>query len=132
MEDFFYAGGVPAVLRELLPLLHQEVLTVSGKNLAESIREAMCFNRDVIRPLSEPLYAEGSLSVLHGNLAPRGAVIKTSAASNRLFQHTGPAVVFESYEEMLRQMDDPSLEVNESSVLVLKHAGPVGAPGMPE
>ncbi len=132
MEDFYYAGGVPAVVKEMLPLLHRGALTVTGKSLAESIGEATCFNRDVIRPLGEPLHAWGSLAVLHGNLAPQGAVIKTSAASSRLFQHTGRAVVFESYEEMMRRVDDPSLEVDESSVLVLKHAGPVGAPGMPE
>jgi L-arabonate dehydrase len=132
MEDFFYAGGVPAVLREILRLLHQDTLTVTGKTLAESVREATCSNREVIRPLDQALHAEGSLAVLHGNLAPQGAVIKTSAATPRLFQHTGRAVVFENYEEMLRQVDDSTLAVDESSVLVLKNAGPVGAPGMPE
>ena len=132
MEDFYYAGGVPAVLRELLPVLDGEALTVTGKTLADSVREAPCSNREVIRPLSQPLHAEGSLAVLHGNLAPHGAVIKTSAATARLFQHTGCAVVFENYEEMLGRVDDPTLAVDESSVLVLKHAGPVGAPGMPE
>ena len=132
MEDFFYAGGVPAVLKEMLPLLHGDALTVAGKSLAESVQEAACSNDDVVRPLSHPLHAEGSLAVLHGNLAPQGAVIKTSAATPHLFQHTGRAVVFESYEEMMRRVDDPALNVNASSVLVLKHAGPVGAPGMPE
>jgi L-arabonate dehydrase len=132
MEDFFYAGGVPAVLKEMMPLLHGDALTVTGKSLAESVQEAACSNRDVIRPLSRPLHAEGSLAVLHGSLAPQGAVIKTSAATARLFQHTGRAVVFESYEEMMGRVDDPALDVDASSVLVLKHAGPVGAPGMPE
>jgi dihydroxy-acid dehydratase len=100
--------------------------------MAESVQEAACSNHDVIRPLSRPLHAEGSLAVLHGNLAPQGAVIKTSAATPRLFQHTGRAVVFESYEEMMGCVDDPVLDVDASSVLVLKHAGPAGAPGMPE
>jgi dihydroxy-acid dehydratase len=132
MEDFFYAGGVPAVLKEMLPLMHGDALTVTGKSMAESVQEAACFNHDVIRPLSQPLHAEGSLAVLRGNLAPQGAVIKTLAATPRLFQQTGKAVVFESYEEMIRRVDDPALDVDASSVLVLKHAGPVGAPGMPE
>jgi dihydroxy-acid dehydratase len=132
MEDFFYAGGVRAVLHEMLPFLHGDTLTVTGKTLAESVGEARCFNPDVIRPLGQPLRAEGSFAVLHGNLAPQGAVIKTSAATPHLFQHTGPAVVFESYEEMMQRVDDPALDVEPASVLVLKHAGPVGAPGMPE
>jgi len=132
MEDFFYAGGVRAVLQEMLPFLHGDALTVTGETLAESVSEARCFNADVIRPLGQPLRAEGSFAVLHGNLAPQGAVIKTSAATPHLFQHTGPAVVFESYEEMMQRVDDPALDVEPASVLVLKHAGPVGAPGMPE
>ena len=132
MEDFFYAGGVPAVVQEMLPLLHEDALTVSGTTLAESVREAICSNRDVIRPLNQPLQREGSLAVLRGNLAPQGAVIKTSAATPGLFQHTGRAVVFENYEEMMLRVDDPALAAGESSVLVLKNAGPVGAPGMPE
>ena len=131
-EDFFYAGGVRAVLQEMLPFLHGDALTVTGETLAESVSKARCFNPDVIRPLGQPLRAEGSLAVLHGNLAPQGAVIKTSAATPHLFQHTGPAVVFESYEEMMQRVDDPALDVEPASVLVLKHAGPVGAPGMPE
>ncbi len=132
MEDFFYAGGVPAVLKEVLPLLHGEALTATGRTLAENVRDAQCFNRDVIRPLDQPLHAEGSLAVLHGNLAPHGAVLKTSAGSPQLFEHTGHAVVFDNYEEMLARVDDPALDVDESSVLVLRLAGPVGAPGMPE
>ena len=132
MEDFFYAGGVPAVLQEMLPFLHGDALTVTGKTLAEAFSEARCFNPDVIRPLAQPLSAEGSFAVLQGNLAPQGAVIKTSAATPHLFQHTGPAVVFESYEEMMQRVDDPALDVEPASVLILKNAGPVGAPGMPE
>lgn len=132
MEDFYYAGGLPVVLKELLPLLSADTLTVSGKTLEESVRGAQCYNPDVIRPLNEPLHQEGSLSVLNGNLAPHGAVIKTSAASANLLQHTGRAVVFENYEEMLVRVEDPGLDVEASDVLVLKNAGPVGAPGMPE
>lgn len=132
MEDFFNAGGVPALLREMLPSLHGDAYTVAGKTLAEVVEEATPSDGDVIRPLSQPLHAEGSLAVLHGNLAPQGAVIKTSAATASLLQHTGRAVVFESYEEMLSRIDDPALDVNESSVLVLKNTGPVGGPGMPE
>jgi dihydroxy-acid dehydratase len=132
MEDFFYAGGVPAVIREILPLLKGDALTVTGKTLAENVSNAKCYNRDVIRPSDQPLHPQGALAVLYGNLAPDGAVIKTSAATPRLTQHTGRAVVFEGYEEMLGRIDDPSLEVDASNVLVLKNAGPVGVPGMPE
>jgi len=132
MEDFFYAGGVPALLKEILPLLHGDAPTVTGKTLAENVSSAQCYNRDVIRPLREPLHARGGLAVLYGNLAPDGAVIKTSAATPGLLQHNGRALVFESYEEMLSKVDDPNLEVDASSVLVLKNSGPVGAPGMPE
>jgi L-arabonate dehydrase len=132
MEHLYYAGGVPAVMKEILPLLHGEELTVTGKSIAENVANARCFNRDVIRPLEEPLSKEGSLAVLFGNLAPNGAVIKTAAASPALLQHTGKAVVFENYQEMLARVDDPNLEADASSVLVLKNGGPVGAPGMPE
>ncbi len=132
MEDFFHAGGVPAVLKETLPLLEGNALTVTGKTLGENVRGTGCYNRDVIRPLGEPLQSEGALAILYGNLAPNGAVIKTSAATPRLMQHTGRAIVFESYEEMLGRVDDPNLEVEASDVLVLKNAGPVGVPGMPE
>ncbi len=132
MEDFFHAGGVPAVIREILPWLKGKALTVTGKSLAENVSNAKCHNRDVIRPSDQPLHPRGALAVLYGNLAPNGAVIKTSAATPRLMQHTGRAVAFESYEEMLAKIDDPGLEVDASSVLVLKNAGPVGVPGMPE
>ncbi|PYV27842.1 MAG: dihydroxy-acid dehydratase [Acidobacteria bacterium] len=132
MEDFFYAGGVPAVLKELLPLLHADALTVTGKTLGENVKSANCYNQDVICPLDRPLRADGALAVLYGNLAPCGAVMKTAAATPQLLQHAGRAVVFEGYEEMLARVGDPSLEVDASSVLVLKNAGPVGVPGMPE
>ncbi len=132
MEDFYYAGGVPAVLKELLPLLGADTITVTGKTLAENVRDAKCYNRDVIHRLENPVHLEGALAVLTGNLAPDGAIIKTSAASPSLMQHKGPAVVFRDYEKMLAKVDDPNLEVTASSVLVLKNAGPIGAPGMPE
>jgi dihydroxy-acid dehydratase len=132
MEDFYYAGGVQALMKKILPLLHGNELTVSGKTVAQNLEKIECHNQDVIRPLDQPLYPDGSLAVLHGNLSPNGAVIKTSAASPRLLQHTGRAVVFDKYEEMLKRIDDPALDVDENSVLVLKNAGPVGGPGMPE
>jgi L-arabonate dehydrase len=132
MEHLYYAGGVPAVMKEILPLLHGEALTVTGKTITENVAHATCYNRDVIRPLEDPLNKEGSLAVLFGSLAPNGAVIKTAAASPALLQHTGKAVVFENYQEMLARVDDPNVEADASSVLVLKNGGPVGAPGMPE
>ncbi len=132
MEDFFYAGGVQAVLREIFPLLHGDALTVTGERLEQNLAGARCDNAEVIRPLSQPVQSEPSLTVLHGNLAPNGALIKTSAASSGLLRHTGCAIVFDSYEEMLKRIDDPDLEVDPSSVLVLRNAGPVGGPGMPE
>lgn len=132
MEDFYYGGGMPAVMKELLPLLHADQLTVTGRTVAENVKSAECYNREVIRPLDNPVHPNGSLAVLYGNLAPSGAVIKTSAASSKLLNHTGRAFVFENYEEMLQRVDDPCLSVDEDSLLVLKNAGPVGGPGMPE
>jgi len=132
MEDFFYAGGVPAVLRELLPLLHSGAPTVNGRTVAENAGAAVNHNRDVIRSLDLPLAAEGGLVILRGNLCPEGAVLKQSAASAHLLSHRGRAVVFEDHHDMLRRFDDPDLAVDESSVLVLKQVGPRGAPGMPE
>lgn len=132
MEDFYYAGGLPAVLRELLPLLHGDALTVSGKSLQETVSDAPCHNREIVHPLSEPIHPEGGTAVLYGNLAPNGAVIKQTAASPRLLQHRGKAVVFERYEELRARIDDPDLEIDENSVLVLKNAGPKGGPGFPE
>jgi dihydroxy-acid dehydratase len=132
MEDFFYAGGLPAVLRELLPLLHGECLTVNGKTLEENVSGAQCLNRDVIRPLNQPLHSEGGTWVLYGNLAPRGAVIKHTAASQHLLQHRGPAYVFEDHEQMLAELLRDDLPVTADSVLVLRNAGPLGGPGFPE
>jgi dihydroxy-acid dehydratase len=132
MEEFSYAGGVPAVLKEISPLLHLHALTASGKSLGENLRRAACFNREVIRPLNEPLFPQGGVVVLNGNLAPQGAVIKQSAISPHLVKHRGRAVVFENNHDLLARIDDPGLKVDENSVLVLKNAGPRGAPGMPE
>jgi dihydroxy-acid dehydratase len=132
MEDFFYAGGLPVVLKELLPLLHGDALAVNGRTLADNVRDAKCWNEDVIRPLGVPLAAEGGLAILHGNLCPGGAVIKVSAASPELLTHRGRAVVFEDHADLHRRIDDPSVAIDARSVLVLKHVGPRGAPGMPE
>src|SRR5881394_1538872 len=132
MEDFFYAGGLPAVLRELLPLLHGDALTVNGRTLADTVRDARCWNEDVIRPLQMPLAPEGGTVILSGNLCPDGAVLKQSAASPHLLTHRGRAVVFRDHDDLHRRIDDPALPIDETSVLVLQHAGPRGAPGMPE
>jgi dihydroxy-acid dehydratase len=131
MEDFFYAGGLPVVLKELLPLL-DHARTVNGHSLADNVRDARCWNEDVIRPITMPLAKEGGLAILTGNLCPDGAVIKVSAASPHLLTHRGRAVVFEDHADLHRRIDDPGLPIDETSVLVLKHVGPKGAPGMPE
>ena len=132
MEDLHYAGGLPAVLKELAPLLHTEAPTAWGQTLGASCAAAECHNRDVIRTLKEPANPTSGIWVLHGNLCPNGAVIKPSAASPRLFSHRGRAVVFESIEDLRQRIDDPDLDVDENSVLVLKGCGPRGYPGMPE
>jgi len=132
MEDFSYAGGVPAVLKEIASRLHLDAPTSTGKTLGENISRAACFNREVIKSFSQPLYPEGGLVVLGGNLAPCGAVIKQSASSPHLLRHKGKAVVFEDNRDLLARIDDPHLQVEEDSILVLKNAGPKGAPGMPE
>jgi len=132
MEDFYYAGGLRALLAELKDLLNLECRTVNGKTLGENLEGARIFNPDVIRPRSQPLKASGGLVVLRGNLAPSGAVIKASAASPQLLRHTGKAVVFEDYNDMAARIDSDDLEVDASSVLVLRNAGPLGGPGMPE
>jgi len=132
MEDFFYAGGIPAVMREILPHLHCDALTVTGKTIGENVGAAECHNHDVIRGLSNPLHAEGGTIILRGNLAPDGAVLKQTAASPSLLKHRGPAYVFETYDEMLAQIDREDLPVTKDSVLVMKNCGPHGAPGFPE
>jgi dihydroxy-acid dehydratase len=132
MEDFYYAGGLPALLRRIEAHLHRDVLTVNGRTLAENIAEAEVFNDDVIRPLERPIYAEGALAVLRGNLAPDGVCIKPSACAPHLLQHTGRALVFDDYPSLKRAVDDPDLDVTGDDILVLRYAGPQGGPGMPE
>jgi dihydroxy-acid dehydratase len=132
MEDFFYAGGLPAVLKELAPLLHGDALTVTGKSIAANNEAAINYNPDVIRPLAMPILNEGGTAILTGNLCPNGAVLKQSAASPHLLTHRGRAVVFEDHADLHARIDDPDLKVDETSVLVLKRVGPKGAPGMPE
>jgi dihydroxy-acid dehydratase len=133
MEDFHHAGGVPALLRALRPLLHLDALTVTGATLGEEIeRSGAGFAQSVIRTLDAPIYPEGGIAVLRGNLAPRGAIIKQSAASPSLMEHEGRAVVFENIEDMAARIDDEALDVHADDILVLKNIGPLGAPGMPE
>jgi dihydroxy-acid dehydratase len=132
MEDFFYAGGLRALMVQLGDKLDHSVLTVTGKTLGEVIAGAEVFNDDVIRPLSNPVYPEGSLAVLRGNLCPDGAVIKPAACDPKYWRHEGPALVFDSYAEMKAACDDEELAVTPDTVLVLRNAGPQGGPGMPE
>jgi dihydroxy-acid dehydratase len=132
MEDFYYAGGLPALLKAMAPHLDLSCSTITGKTLGENIANAEIFNKDVIRGTDNPVLQSGGLAILYGNLAPRGAVIKASAAETRLLKHAGRAIVFESYNEMNARIDDPALDVDADSVLVLRNAGPKGAPGMPE
>ncbi|MYI41736.1 MAG: dihydroxy-acid dehydratase, partial [Chloroflexi bacterium] len=132
MEDLFYAGGIPAVLKMLLPLLHGEALTVTGRTLAENVAEARVSNADVIRSLDDPLADEGGLSIVRGNLAPDGAVIKHAAASPSLLRHRGPALVFADVADLQARIHDPDLPVNPDHVLVLQNSGPIGGTGMPE
>jgi dihydroxy-acid dehydratase len=132
MDAFFAAGGLPAVLAEIRGLLNLDCLTVTGRTIGESIKQSRSFDRDVIRPASDPLLSHGSLAVVRGNLAPFGAVIKTSAATRELLAHRGTALVFDNYEEMLTRINDPALPVDRTSVLVLRNAGPKGVPGFPE
>lgn len=134
MEDFFYAGGLPRVLRELSEAgaLHRDALTVNGKPIGVNVAEAPCWNSDVIHPYATPFKSHAGIAVLRGNLAPDGAVIKPSAASPQLLQHQGRAVVFESIEEFNSRINDENLDIDESCVMVLKNCGPRGYPGMAE
>lgn len=132
MDAFHGAGGVPAVLAELKPLLNTDCLTVTGQTLGEILSRARSFNREVIRPASKPLSPQGAISTLSGSLAPNGAVIKASAASPKLMQHRGRALVFPNYEDMLARINSPDLPVDANTVLVLQNAGPKGVPGFPE
>ncbi len=132
MEDFFYAGGLPAVLKEIGSLLHKDVLTVNGQTIWDNVKDAPCWNRDVIFPLDKPFKPQGGIAVLRGNLAPGGAVIKPSAASPHLLKHRGRAVVFEDMNDCTRRIDAPDLDVDRTCILVLKNCGPKGYPGFPE
>ncbi len=132
MEDFYYAGGLRALMAEMKELLHLDAMTVSGFPLGATLEGAEVHNSDVIRPLSNPIYHEGSLAVLKGNLAPDGCVVKPSACEERLRVHEGPALVFDSYPEMKAAIDDEDLDVTPDHVLILRNAGPKGGPGMPE
>jgi dihydroxy-acid dehydratase len=132
MEDFFYAGGLPALMKELGDKLDLSVVTVNGKSVGENIASAVNYNEDVIRPLSNPVYHEGSLAVLRGNLAPDGAVIKPAACDPRFHKHSGPAIVADSYPELKEIIADPDYPMTPDHVLVLRNAGPQGGPGMPE
>jgi len=134
MEDFYYAGGLPVVLRELgeNKLLHKDALTVNGKTMWDNVKDAPCWNREVIFPFNKPFKENTGISVLRGNLAPDGAIIKPSAATPALMKHRGRAVVFENIEDFHRRIDDPKLDIDERCVMVLKNCGPKGYPGMAE
>jgi len=132
MEDFFYAGGMPALLKRVAQHLDLSVTTVNGHTLGENIAPAQVFHDDVIRPIDNPIYAEGALAVLRGNIAPDGVVIKPSACAPHLLQHTGRALVFDDYPAMKKAVEDPELDVTAEDILVLRYAGPLGGPGMPE
>ena len=132
MEDFFYAGGLLAMMKQISERLDTSCMTVSGTTVGENIAEAEVFNDDVIRSLSNPVFHEGSLAVLRGNLCPDGSVIKPAACDPRFHVHEGPALVFDSYPEMKTAVDDPDLDITPETVLVLRNAGPQGGPGFPE
>jgi L-arabonate dehydrase len=132
MEDYYYAGGIEVVMKELGDLLHQDVTTVNGRTFAQNYAKAPCYNRDVIATRENPIQHNAGIAVLKGNLCVDGAVIKPSAASKKLMQHTGPAVVFENMEDYHARIDLPDLDIDENSVIVLKGVGPKGYPGMPE
>ncbi len=132
MEDFYYAGGLRALLGQVRDLLHLDCLTVSGQTLGENIEGAKVHNAEVIRQRENPVFAGGGTAILFGNLSPNGAVIKQTAAANHLLQHTGPALVFKDYNDLAARINDENLPAGEDSVLVLQNAGPLGGPGMPE
>jgi dihydroxy-acid dehydratase len=132
MEDFFYAGGIRGLMSRIRDHLHLDCLTVTGRTLGENIADAKIFNEDVIRSQRDPIYGEGSLAVLKGNLAPDGCVIKPAAMEQRFLKHSGPALVFDDYPAMKQAVDDEHLDITADHVLVLRNAGPQGGPGMPE
>ena len=132
MEDLYYAGGLPAALKELDRFLHSDCITVNGKTMRENYQSAECYNRDIIATADKPFSPLAGVAILKGNLCENGAVIKPSAASEHLMKHTGKALVFEDIDDYKKRIDNPDLEVDENSVLVLKNVGPIGYPGMPE
>ena len=132
MEDFYYAGGLRALMLQIADRLDTSAMTVTGKPVADNLEGAEVYNDDVIRPLSNPVYHEGSLAVLRGNLCPDGAIIKPAACNPKYYVHEGPALVFDSYPEMKAAVDDENLDITPDHVMVLRNAGPLGGPGMPE
>ena len=132
MEDFYYAGGVPALMGRIESILDLDNITVTGRTLGENIAGHLVHNEDIIRPMSNPLDPEGGLAVLYGNIAPTGAVIKPTAASPDLMVHKGKAIVFEDHDDLGNRIDDPDLEVSPDDILVMKNSGPIGGPGIPE
>src|SRR5690606_16826594 len=132
MEDFFHAGGLRALMKHIEGRLNTPCLTVTGRSVGENLEGAVVDNDDVIRSLDNPVYQEGSLAVLRGNLCPDGAIIKPAACDPKYYVHEGPALVFDSYPEMKKAIEDENLAVTPEHVLVLRNAGPLGGPGMPE
>ena len=132
MEDFYYAGGLPVVIREIGKFLHKDALTANGRTIWDNVKDAVNYNEKVITPLAKPFKPQGGIAVLRGNLAPKGAVLKPSAATPKLMRHKGRAVVFEDIDDLNRRIDDPKLEIDSQSILVLKNCGPKGYPGFPE
>ncbi|HEX6396357.1 MAG TPA: L-arabinonate dehydratase [Steroidobacteraceae bacterium] len=132
MEDFYYAGGLPAVLREIQHVLNKDAMTVNGRTMGENIASAPCWNREVIKKFDDPFKDTAGIAILRGNLAPDGAVIKPSAATPKLLKHRGRAVVFETIEDLKARIDSPDLDIDENSIMVLKGCGPKGYPGMAE
>ena len=132
MEDFYYAGGLPVVIKELKKYLHNGCITVNGRSIGDNNIKPVCYNKDVIASVDAPLQQHAGIAVLKGNLCENGAIIKPSAATKELMKHRGPAVVFETMEDYHARIDDPQLDIDESSVIILKNVGPVGYPGMPE
>ena len=132
MEDFYYAGGLPAMLKNIESHLKADCLTVNGCSIGENISDARVYNNDVIRDTDNPIYPSGALVVLKGNLAPEGCVMKVSAMDNKFLKHSGPALVFDSYPDMKAAIDDENIDADENTVMILRNAGPLGGPGMPE
>jgi L-arabonate dehydrase len=132
MEDFYYAGGLPVVIKELKKYLHNEIITVNGKSIGDNNASPVCYNTDVIATIDKPLQENAGIAVLKGNLCEDGAIIKPSAATKELMKHRGAAIVFETMEDYHARIDDPNLPFDENSVIVFKGVGPVGYPGMPE